>query len=165
MSSSTDNTTSGSNAPVQFIDEFFPLVVCVSPTRYDDVELQRMYDGYRRYFERGKRYALVTHTREGAEPASPRARKAIVDWANRPEVRANSAKLCVGSSTVVANALARGAMTAMLWLWKPASPHHLAATIDEAIDWSIDQLVAAGVALPQPREKLRAAVLAKLRRI
>jgi hypothetical protein len=165
MPPNPDTAPSTSAGSVQFIDDFFPLVVCVSPSRYDDVEMRRMFDGFRRYFERGERYALITHNPRDGEAASARARKAIVDWANLPDVRRQSAKLCVGSATVVANPLARGAMTAMLWLWKPANPHHMTATTEEAVDWAIQQLVDAQIALPQPRERLRESVLARLRRI
>lgn len=162
MPSIPESATSTSAGTVQFIDDFFPLVVCVSPARYDDAELRRMFDGFRRYFERGQRYALITHNPKNSEAASARARKTIVDWANSPDVRRNSGALCVGSATVVANALARGAMTAILWLWKPANPHHMAATTEEAVDWAIQQMTDAGLALPQPRERLRQSVLARL---
>ena len=165
MASIPERSASTSAGSVQFIDDYFPLVVCVSPTRYDDVELRRLFDGYRRYFERGERYALITHPPKNAEAASARARKVIVDWANSPDVRRQSGALCVGSATLVPNALARGAMTAMLWLWKPASPHHLAATTDECVDWALQKLVDAGIALPQPRERLREAVLSRLSKI
>ena len=165
MVSIPERSASTSAGSVQFIDDYFPLIVCVSPIRYDDVELRRMFDGYRRYFERGERYALITHTPRDAEAATARARKAIVDWANSPDVRRQSSKLCVGSATVVPNALARGAMTAILWLWKPASPHHMAATTEEGVDWALQQLVDAGIALPQPRERLRETVLSRLRKI
>lgn len=153
-----------STTSVQFIDDYFPLVVCVSPSVYDETELRRLFDGYRAYFDRGERYALVSHSPKGGSEVSARARKAITDWANSPEVRRKSGELCVGSSTVVPNAVTRGVMTALLWVWKPSTEHHIAPNSDEAVDWCMGRLAAAGVPMRSP-ERLRAAVLERLRGI
>ena len=75
-----------------------------------------------------------------------RARKRIADWADAPRVRELSKKLCVASATVVAGPISRGALTAIMWLWKPASPHKAVANPSEAIDYSeVQRSVEGGV--------------------
>lgn len=150
-------------SPAEFVDDFLPLALCVNPSTWDDAELDRMFRLYERLFKLGTRYALVTCDRSNGQPVSARARKAIAEWANTPAVREKSAKLCVGSSTIVSNPVARGAMTAVLWLWKPPSPYHLAGSREEAVDWCLSRLEDERIALPMPRQRLREAVLTKIR--
>src|SRR5690606_35921348 len=104
---------------------------------------------YARLFRRGKRYAVLSCSPIDAKATNAHGRKLIVDWAQSKEVRENSAKLCVGSATVVPSALARGALTAILWVWSPAAPHHPCGTVEEGLDWCLQRLRAGHVALPE----------------
>lgn len=95
--------------------------------------------GFERYFARGERYALITGSPRDSVIAA-RERKLITDWTNSPGVRERSRELCVGSATIVPSALSRGALTAMLWVCKPTSPHLAAADGDEALDFTLAKL-------------------------
>ena len=53
--------------------------------------------------------------------------------------------------------------TAILWLWKPANPHHVTTAPEEAVDWCIAQLQAAGVSLPSDPGEMRRRALSILR--
>lgn len=147
----------------RFLDDTFPLVVVVTPMRYDERSVEQMAAGYERYFARGDRYAIVNVTPRDADPIGARERKAVTDWASSARVRQKSGELCVGSSTVVKDAIARGALTAMLWLWKPASPHHVTTSVEDAVDWTISKLEQAGVPMPLGPAKTRARALAAAR--
>lgn len=158
---------SAANAPsdtaFRFVLDAFPLIVCVSPRKHGTDTIERMAEGYERLFARGERYALISATPRDADGMGARERKQIADWANSPRVRSASKELCVGSATIVGNALARGALTAILWLWKPSSPHQVFTANDEAIDWCLGQLEAARVRQPQGAAATRAQVRALLR--
>ena len=153
--------TPASDTRIRFIEDGFPLVLSLGPRVWRDDTIDEMAAGYERYFARGERYALIS--------ASPRDsvfgakhRKQVADWSNSSRVRQKSAELCVGSATLARDALSRGALTAVLWLFKPASPHEVVATPEEGVDWCIAKLRAAGVALPRSAAGLRAAALTHL---
>jgi hypothetical protein len=56
-------------------------------------------------------------------------------------------------------------MTALLWLWQPSSPHHIASSPEEALDWCIRRLEEAKVPIPQTPAGLRRGVLPVLRSV
>jgi len=146
---------------VKFVLDAFPLVVTVGAMAYSDSEYADMVAGYDKLFQRGERYAIVTFTPAGAELPGARDRKRITDWASSPYVHEKSKKLCVASATVVQNALMRGALTAIMWLWKPPAPHRAVGTAQEAVHWCLGQLAAANVAMPVARSDVFAILDAK----
>jgi hypothetical protein len=136
-------------ADVCFIEDLFPLVISIGPLGgFDERQVRLMDEYYESLWKRGERYAIVSHSPKAADATGARGRRLIVDWANSPRVKAMSRKYCVGSTTVVPNAVARGALTAILWLWSPSSPHQACSTPEEAIDWSVARLVEAGISMP-----------------
>jgi hypothetical protein len=149
---------------VEFVEDLFPLLIVLGPPHgFDEHQVNVMAAYYERLWKRDVRYALVSHTRKHAKDTSAHGRKLIVSWANSPRVRAMSTKYCVGSTTVVPNALARGALTAILWLWTPAAPHEACSSPEQAIDWCLKQLADARMKLPYPPEEMRRRALAILR--
>ncbi len=139
---------------MKFVLDVFPLVVAVGGLEYSEQELKEMMAGYDALFARGDRYALITYTPDGGQLPGARERKRIAEWAESPRVRDFSKKLCVGSATVVQNALMRGALTAITWLWKPAAPHKAVSTPNEGIEWCLDQLEGAGIRMPHARDQV-----------
>lgn len=137
---------------MRFVLDALPLVVTVGATTYADTEFDEMCAGFDALFARGERYALITYTPDGGEMPSARARKRIADWADSPRIRSQSKKLCVASATVVQSALARGALTAIMWVWKPAAPHRAVAHAAEGIDWCLERLAAESIPMPLTRE-------------
>ena len=144
---------------VHFLEHAFPLLVCVAPSHWDDAQVHRMIEGYERYFVRGERYALLSHTPKGAGLAGAKQMRQIVDWANEPRVRSLSTELCVGSSTVVREAFSRAALTAILWFWKPPAPHRAAATPREALEFCLERMRAEKLAIGRTEDELRELVL------
>lgn len=149
---------------VRFLEDLFPLIITVGPSDgFDAHQVELMAAYYAKLWKRGKRYSLISCSPLEAKATSARGRKLIVDWAQSKEVRENSAKFCVGSTTVVPNALARGALTAILWAWSPAAPHEACATVEEALDWCLRQLRANHVAMPEEPDEMRRRALQILR--
>ena len=80
----------------------------------------------------------------------------LMDWVGSPRVLEHASRLCVGAAAVVDGALMRGALTAVLWVWKPPFPLHAAATVPEGIDHCLRRLAGAGVPLPVDSIELQA---------
>jgi hypothetical protein len=58
----------------------------------------------------------------------------------------------------VKNALMRGTLQALYWLWTPPSPQHAARDFDEAWVWCLSMVEKRGLPLPgSPRELRRLA--------
>lgn len=74
-------------------------------------------------------------------------RKAQADWnaRNRELIERHTAGVCFALSSRIQ----RGMLTAVFWLAAPGYPHHVVSTRDEAIRWSVEQVRAAGIAVPQ----------------
>ena len=141
-------------ASVEFIEEAFPLVVCVMPAAMSPGMVDAMATGFERMFQKGERYALISCNRRGTASMLAKERRLIADWANQPRVRELSSKLCVGSATIVESPIQRAALTAILWFWTPASPHQAAGNAVEAVDYCAGRLEAAGMKAAMPRERL-----------
>jgi len=121
-------------------DDTFPLLVAVGPQRFDVESVREMAASYEPYFERNQRYVVLNVTPRGAAVPDANGRKLVIDWVNSPRVKDCSARLCLGTATVVEGALSRGALTAMLWFWTPPSPLKPVATINEGLDYCFDRL-------------------------
>jgi hypothetical protein len=149
----------------------FPLLIGIAPERYDAAAVQGMHDAFEPYYRRGQRYALLSIQPRGSVAPGAKERKMLMDWVGSPRVLEYASRLCVGAAAVVDGAMMRGALTAVLWVWKPPFPLHAAATVSEGIDHCVQRLVAAGVPLPAhaPELQIRAArtleaALAEVRR-
>jgi hypothetical protein len=143
---------------VQFYDGGWPILVQVSAKRPGPADTKQMAEGMEGYFARGKKYALIVIAPPGASLPEAKERRAIAEWANRPLVREQSKRLCVGTAVVLTNSLLRGGMTALMWLWKPAVPVEVVGSLEEALDYCINGLSSASVPLPGPAAALRANV-------
>jgi hypothetical protein len=133
---------------MQLVSEAFPLLVLILPQRFDAQSVQAMAELYEPYFAGGERYAAVSLQPPGGVAPGAAERKLIIDWVDSPRVRRLTEQLCVASATVVPNAVARGALTAMMWVWKPSIPIHPVASLEEGLTYCVQLLKAAGIALP-----------------
>lgn len=140
---------------MHLVSETFPLLVLVLPQRFDAQSVHQMAELYEPYFARGERYAAVSLQPPGGVAPGPAERKLITDWVDSPRVRRLTEQLCVASATVVANPLARGVLTAMLWVWKPATPVHPVSSLDEGVDHCLRKLRDADVPIPLAETRLR----------
>jgi len=131
------------------------MVLLVCPRAFDASWVAQLDSGFRDVFARRTPFALVTDTTAVASMPGPLERKALTDWASRPDQLALQKELNVGSSTVVKSALMRGGLQALYWFWTPASPQHAARDFDEAWAWCLAKLDERRVALPHPPRELR----------
>jgi hypothetical protein len=137
---------------MQFITQWFPLIVTVREGGVDSLELDELSAGFERYFARAEQYATLSTSRLNAPTPDAMARLRLAEWANSPRVRSRSKDLCAGSATVVARAWERHALTALQWLWTPAMPHEAVSSVHEGIAYCVDRLLARKLKLPAPAE-------------
>ena len=148
---------------MRFIDDAFPLLITVSAPVFDAKEVQSMADGFERYFARGERYSVLSTSPRDASVPAHAERKAIADWANHPRVRDFSKRLCVGSATVVHNALSRAALSIITAIWKPPSPLEVVPTIERGLDYCLQRIREEKLPLVKSTDLVRYEMLALLR--
>ena len=147
---------------LRFIDDAFPLIITVSAPVFDADEVRAMADGFERYFGRGERYAVLLTSPRNAPAPGPRERKLIIDWANHPRVRDYSKRLCIGSATVLPNALARAAMTVIMAVWKPPLPVELVPTAEQGLDYCLKRIREEHLPMAETVDFVRRTALARL---
>ena len=136
-------------AGVAFDMEAWPLVVMTCAQ-----DMEGTVGSIRAFFEaahaRKEGFAILVDTRPVKTMPGPSWRRELTDWTSHPTVQLNSARYNVATAVIVPSALARGVLTAIGWLWKPASPVRGFAAPAEAIDWCCDLLLKAKIP-PSPQ--------------
>ena len=130
---------------MRLLGETFPVLVNVAPRRYDAAVVKGWADAFEQYFQRGKRYAVISVQPEGSITPGAAERKLMLEWLESPRVRHYAGELCVGAATIVHGRVMRGALTAVLWFWKPPFPMETVATLAEGVDYCVERLHASGV--------------------
>jgi hypothetical protein len=147
---------------VKFIDNAYPVIVLVGDRMIDEAEIRTLDEHFRRYFLAGKRYAILTAQPPDKNYMDAKGRKLIAEWADQPDVREYSKKLCVGTASLITSAIARGVFTALTWIWTPPTPVRLVGSVTEGLDYCLERLRAENVPLAEAeavvRGKVRAAV-------
>jgi hypothetical protein len=141
----------------------FPVVLIVCPPRWADGWVEDLDRQVSELFGRKERYALIIDATRITGVPSAKDRKHLTDWLTRPEHLARQRRWNVGSSTILSNALIRGALQAIYWVWTPPAPQHAARDIDDAWAWSLEKLRAEGIPLPKPEAELLDQVRRELR--
>lgn len=140
---------------VTLLLDWKPLVVLVTPAHFNDESVQRMNEEFLRYYARNERYTLLTVPTPGAPTPNAHERKLVGEWASSDLIQTNSSRLCVSAGIVFTSTLARGALTAILWLWKPPFPIEFFGSVEHAIDFCVGGARKAGLALPADGTKLK----------
>jgi hypothetical protein len=148
---------------MEFIDNWFPLIVTVREGSFDPAEMDQMAKGFERYFRRAEPYAVLNIARLGANAPDACARLRIAQWGNTPRVRQLSKLLCAGTASVLTFPWERRALTALSWLWTPPAPHRAVASVDDGLSYCLDRLAERGVELPRDCETFRIDVQRMLR--
>jgi hypothetical protein len=147
---------------VTLILDWKPLVVLVTPAHLTEASVKAMNDEFVRFYAQNERYALITVPTPGAPTPNAQERKLVGEWASSETIQTNSGRLCVASGVVFTSTLARGALTAILWLWRPAFPIEFFGSVEPALDFCIKGGLKAGLPLPKDAAKLKAEIIARV---
>lgn len=142
---------------VTVVTAAWPVAILVLPERIDEPAVRELIRLMDELYARGTRYALITDTRPLATIPGALERKLLTDWLTRPEQIENQRRWNVGASTIVGNALMRGALQAIYWVWTPPNPQHAARDLDDSFAYCVGMLEKAGVPLPSSAAELRRA--------
>lgn len=129
---------------MRVLGENFPVLVAIAPRRYDAASVKRMADAFEHYFQRGERYAVISVQPKGSITPGAAERKLVLDWLQSPRTQRYAGELCVGAATIMHGPVMRGAMTAVLWFWRPPFPMEMVPTVARAVDYCLDRLRAVG---------------------
>lgn len=113
-----------------------------------------MDEQFRKLYARGERYVLLTVPNKNASAMAAKERKMIADWASQPHVHEGTKRCCAGSAVVVPSAMGRGALTAILWVWKPPVHLEIAHDVKGGIDYCVGVAKQSGLTLPYPPEMI-----------
>lgn len=116
----------------------WPLVRLEYPENVADEHMTQIGTELEAVLARGERFSMVI---DGSRTMSltPKQRRLIVDTIDR--LSNDMKRLCVGQALVVKSAMARGAVTALMWLREPPVPLKVFDTHEAANAWA-RQLIA-----------------------
>ncbi len=124
----------------------WPLVVVnVARRPVTDAELDAFMEAQRAMLRRRERYVEIADTTH-VHMFPPSQRKKMAEFLRETNPAAD--QLCAGLSLVVGNAVVRGGMTAIFWIFQPTYPVKAVATFAEAADFLRHAAASAGLALP-----------------
>lgn len=131
----------------------FPVVLVTIEGATTDADMEGYLDDMEGLIERayssGIRVAHVIDARRTLTTPADQRRK-LGDWMKAHD-EANR-QTCAAFAFVFESALARGLLTAVLWLQPMPAPHRIFSTVGEASSWAAEQArVAAPVSIPAAR--------------
>lgn len=136
-------------------EETWPVLIHVGPKTFDEVGVRTTIELFERQFAAKRRYAVMTVTPSQAGLPDAKARRALAAWADSERVQGIVRERCVASAMVVRNALERGALTAINWLWRPVCPYRVTTSAEDALSYCIEQCTSAGLPFPEGEGALR----------
>lgn len=147
---------------MHILEDYLPLVVCVSGMSFDAAELKLMTDGFEQVFARGQRYAVLFVPQPGLRIPGPQERQALAAWANHPRVVDFSKRLCVGTAAIISNPLFRVALSAIVSFQPIHSRVYPVPTVERGLEQCLEWLEAQRVPLSKPAGLLQYEVRARI---
>jgi len=124
----------------------WPLAVITMPPVTTPADIQYMQECYEHIFDAPMRHALIVDTTtivRVPDAALRRELKAFED-SRRSAAREKN----IGSAVVLANALVRGAYTALRWISPQPAPNKAFATVQDAAQWCVQGIENDGQIVP-----------------
>jgi hypothetical protein len=140
---------------VEFVEDCLPLLIMVAPEKYGEAELREIETLFKHLWAKGSRYALLHLPAPDGKSPSPQERQRFQAWASKPDILGPTQSLCVTVAMVTPSALARGALTALLWIWTPPVPLVAVASPNEGIENCLASLLSANVLTKEREAALR----------
>jgi hypothetical protein len=125
--------------------DVFPLVIVTMFSQHRVSDLAALFEGFEELFQQGRRYALIVDTSIMRAAPGSAEREFVASWCAAH--REDTARYNVATCILGANALVRGALTAVGWLSPFPSPLHYAAGLSGALDFCVRRLHRADVPL------------------
>lgn len=143
---------------IEVVQTTWPCLIVGLPSVVDASVVSELRLLFEQVFARQQRFAMIADTSAVRGLPSATTRQLLTTWLNEPAFHANIVHFNVGTATVLSSAMMRGALMALHWFWRPASPQFHAATRLDALDWCIAKLEREGHSLPGALPAYRAAL-------
>lgn len=128
--------------------ELWPLLVIVVPPSVDLADVQQLEREVNALYARKERFAsLIDLTRVRTIPSSA-VRHALGDWQNRTIEWIRTYNVVTASA--LESAIARSAMTALSWIFRPPNEQVMVPDVETAFATCMSRLRAEGIAIPEP---------------
>jgi hypothetical protein len=128
----------------------WPIVVSnIYGQEHSEQDLREAYAAWTSFMHRGP-HVLIMDMTAGTAGATAAQRAKVAEWIEANEALLRSQKQ-LAHIMVVNSAVVRGIITAVFWLRPPANPHHVVASVDEAVDRAASVLQQAGITVPADR--------------
>jgi hypothetical protein len=137
----------------QFETKYFPLVVVQAPEAIDEDGIRDMFARFDELYKARKRFVTVMDCTNTRELPSPKLRKLLSELSQASSGDARQWGL--GTAMVVTSPVIRGLFTAVMWVAPSPTPTVNVATLREGIDWGLEKLQAAGIAVPAEATRYR----------
>ena len=145
--------------------DFVPLAcVHLDPGAYTDGDLAQDLLLLRQQMEGDQRIGrklVAVIDLNNAAPLTATQRKTLNEW--RRQTHDLSLATSLGIVFVAPSAIIRGVLTALFWLGSFGVSHKVVSTLDEAVQWAIQQLEAAKLPVPERLRVERGRVFAHAR--
>jgi hypothetical protein len=125
--------------------DVFPLVIVTMFSEHRVSDLAALFAGFEDLFRQDARYALILDTSILRAAPGAAEREFIANWCIAH--REDTARCNVATSVLGANALVRGAITAVGWLAPFPGPLHHASGLAASLEFCVRRLQKADIAL------------------
>jgi len=142
----------------EYYTELFPLVLILVDGTVDAEMAQKYWDMEDEWIRDGKIYAAVTDLTSSGM-ATKEYRSAIAE--RLKDLKDTIPDACMGTALVIKSPVIRLALNITLSVAPMPIPHKIVGTVEEGMDWVLEQLSKAGISAPDRDRGLEA--LAKLR--
>lgn len=123
----------------------WPLAVVHAAKReVSDAEIEEFFGEQRAMLARGERYVEMAQT-DGVHMIPPSQRRRMADFLRETDPLAT--QLCAGLAVVIPNAILRGGMTAIFWIFRPSYPIKAVASVAEGAAYLLEVAEASGLPL------------------
>jgi hypothetical protein len=139
----------------QVTESTWPLLLMQFPRVVDADAMRGMMAAFDRARVRRSPYVSVLDATEVRRLPGAHERQAFSEWLRSEEYREEENRFSVASAVVLPSGAVRAFVAALYVIRKPSAPQHWVATLPEAVEWSCERLVEAGVDLTPEIESLR----------
>lgn len=142
--------TESTRPRVEIDDTRWPLVVTVMRDSIHEADVADMIARYDRMLRLRQRYVALVDLTDMARPPGANERRMLAEWSKARDTELSTYSL--GYAIIVPNMMIRGALTALMWLHKTASPEVFVPDAERGLAWCIQALEQAYVPVsPQIR--------------
>jgi hypothetical protein len=149
-------------APVELLDDFFPLLVSLSGPRVDATEVRQMSECFEKVWRRGERYALLSLTPRNFELPDGAGRRLISEWIHHPRVRDFTRRQCVGAASVNDGVLYRIVFKVIMTFDRPVTEMRCVPTLQEGLDFCVQRMQRERLPFDRPADLVRHELLKRL---